>query len=128
MEIIVNQSSQAGRWGKIYASAVDLASNRLSGDAFKWYVRLSLNRDGYSWSDKVPTEIVRELSDQGYMSVHGDDAEFYTIPRAGATTQPVSYQPPPKYEPPVRDNEMFVYGGSPEPVQELVQDDSDLPF
>lgn len=83
MLVRINQSIQdrSNRRGMIYACAVDAASACLSGDAFKWYIRLSLNMDGYRWRDNIPTEIVRELSDHGYVSVSGEDAEFYTMPK-----------------------------------------------
>ena len=132
MEIKINQSSsQSGRWGTLFVCAVDMASNRLSGDSFKWWVKLALNKDGYKWNDIVPSEIVTELSDQGYMSVRGVGAEFFTMPRAGATTQPVSYEPPPKYEPPVpkyeppvsiQENEMYVCVGLPDREPDIDDD------
>ena len=132
MEIKINQSSsQSGRWGTLYVCAVDLASNRLSGDSFKWWVKLALNKDGYNWKDQVPTEIIQELSNQGYMSVRGEDAEFFTMPRAGATNQPVKIEPPPKYEPPIpkyeppepiQENEMYVCVGSPDREPDIDDD------
>ena len=127
LRIKIGKPTTESHYGILYKQATIKASNNLSGDAFKVYVVLSLNQPGYIYRSEISESVVSELRDRGYLVQGEGEMVFCNVPRAGAASpQPV--QPPPRYEPPVQDNEMYVYVGSPEPVQELEYDDSDLPF
>ena len=108
MEIHIKQPSLSGRWGKIYQDTTNKAMSVLSGDAFKWYIKLSLNRDGYQWNDNVPNDVQAELTKRGYLySVYGS-VEFNPVAQKAETDH--NYQsgtsPEPQrveYSPPVQE-------------------------
>lgn len=66
MKIEVNQTFPE-TWGKLGVEEAKLAAERLSGEAFKSWVLLSLNQDGYIWCGDLEYRTRRELSDYGYL-------------------------------------------------------------
>lgn len=66
MKIEVNQSN-AEPWGRLSVEETRLASKRLSGEAFKIWVSLALNQDGFMWCGDLEASTRRELSDYGYL-------------------------------------------------------------
>lgn len=71
MKIEVNQTSPQ-LWGKLGVEEARTASERLSGDAFKAWVLLALNQDGYVWQGDLEPRTFHELSDYGYLTTLGD--------------------------------------------------------
>ena len=56
-------------WGKLSVQAVNEAADLLSANAFKFWVKMAMNQDGYVYhlSDACPSEIIDELLNCGYL-------------------------------------------------------------
>ena len=107
-------------YGWIFRSAARTAGERLSYDAYKVYIDLSLNQNNYHCKDSIPESVVDELYKWGYVTFAGGELTFNEW-GVDAISQPQTTTPVvnrPMYQPPVQDNDMYVYVGSPEPVEE----------
>lgn len=71
MKIEVNQTSPQ-LWGKLGITETHTAAERLSGDAFKAWVLLALNQDGFVWRGDLEPRTFHELSDYGYLTTLGE--------------------------------------------------------
>jgi len=66
VKVKVNQTSPT-LWGKLGIVETRVAAERLSGDAFKAWILLALNQDGYVWCGDLEPRTFQELADYGYL-------------------------------------------------------------
>lgn len=76
MKIEVNQTSPT-IWGKLGIEEARTASKRLSGDAFKAWVLLALNQDGFVWRGDLEPRTFHELSNYGYLTTLGEGSYLF---------------------------------------------------
>lgn len=89
MKIAIKQSPREP-WGRLSIEDTRNASRILSGDAFKVWVDLSLNQDGYTYQWNLCSDIVQELTDNGYMAITGKDSFVFN---AGGNTEAIKVPP-----------------------------------
>lgn len=76
MKIKINQSLREP-WGRLNIDDTRTASKTLSGDAFKVWVELALNQNGYIYQDMIDCDILQELVTSGYISSTGADSFLF---------------------------------------------------
>ena len=87
MKIVISHNeprNQTGRYGIIYKDVWKTATERLSPEALKTYVDMSLNQDGWDYRTPIPSGVQEELERAGYLVYsRSGDATFYTMPQPG---------------------------------------------
>lgn len=78
MKIKIEQSSREP-WGRLSIEDTRTASRTLSGDAFKLWVELALNQDGYTYKGVVDRDLAQELVDTGYMYATDTNSFMFNV-------------------------------------------------
>ena len=76
MKIEIKQSLRSP-WGRLNIEDTKIASKTLSGDAFKIWVELALNQDGYIYHGAVGRDLLQELETSGYVTPTGTDSFLF---------------------------------------------------
>lgn len=78
MKIKIKQSKREP-WGRLSIEDTRTASRTLSGDAFKVWVELALNQNGYIYQGVVDSGLTQELVDAGYLSAAGANSFLFDV-------------------------------------------------
>lgn len=80
VKVDISKCADYTLWGKLSVQAVNEAVEVLSAEAFKLWVKMAMNQDGYVYhlGDTCPSEIIEELMDGGYLHPGSGDRMLFT--------------------------------------------------
>lgn len=80
VKVDISKCADYTLWGKLSVQAVNEAAELLSAEAFRLWVKMAMNQDGYVYhlGDACPAEIIDELVDGGYLHPGNGDRMLFT--------------------------------------------------